>query len=42
VRPSDPPRAQDVADLAGLLTEMAELSKRSLQDGQPLYLLMGL
>ena len=42
VRPSDPPRPQDVADLTGLLAAMAELAKRSLRDGQPLYLLMGL
>jgi hypothetical protein len=42
VRPSDPPRPQDVADLTGLLNWMTELSKRSLQDGQPVYLLMAL
>jgi hypothetical protein len=42
VRLSDPPRPQDVAELTGLLTAMANLAKRSLQDGQSLYLLMGL
>jgi hypothetical protein len=40
VRPSDPPRPQDVADLTMLLTAMAGLAKRSLLDGQSLYLLM--
>ena len=42
VRPSDPPRPRDVGDLTALLAEMAELANRSLRDGQPLYLLMGL
>ena len=42
LRPTDPPRQQDIVDLTGRLAAMTGLARVSKQEGKPMLLLLSL
>ncbi len=42
LRPTDPPRQQDIEDLTGRLAAMTGLARVSKQEGKPMFLLLSL